>query len=90
MKKITIVLATFSLSLLSTVAFAAEDADQAALQGPSEGGVSEYNFEDDSIEGELLAPEGENMGNRPFAGHPSLITIRANFVREMEQMAHDL
>ncbi len=40
MKKITIVLATFGLSLFSTVVFA-EDADQAALQGPSEGGVSE-------------------------------------------------
>lgn len=48
------------------------------------------DFEDNTVEGELVKPEGGYMVNRARAKFNSLITIRSHFVREMFQNARKL
>ncbi len=65
------------------------DADEAARVGRS-GGVTVYNFDDDSIEGEVLSPEGANIHSRGRIKHASLLDIRPHFIRELIRLALDL
>lgn len=66
-----------------------QDADEAARVG-TVGGVTVYDFEDDSVEGELLSPEGANLTARGRAKHASLIEIRPHFIPELIRMSYDL
>ncbi len=55
---------------------------------PSGGGVSYkqktvYDFDDDTVEGDLVRPDGELVDSRRGAKHSSLIKIRENFIPEM-------
>jgi len=71
------------------VATTDEDADEAARVGKV-GGVTVYDFEDDSVEGELLSPEGANISSRGRAKHASLIKIRPHFIPEMIRLTLDV
>ena len=65
------------------------------LQDPNDPGVvyrkkTEYDFEDDVVEGSFVRPEGEYLDARRRARHSSLIRIRENFVPEMLKSAEDI
>jgi hypothetical protein len=63
-----------------------------ALAQPKEGTakVKVYDFSGDTIEGDLVKPEGSTVDARDFAKHSSLITIRTNFIPEIIKSAEDL
>ena len=78
-------------ALLSTAAPTHEirDADAAAYQGTS-GGVRYYDFDDDSVEGELLSAEGLNVMSRRGTRHASMIDIRSHFTWELHRLSLDI
>jgi hypothetical protein len=62
------------------------DADAAAYQGTT-AGVRYYDFDDDSVEGELLSADGVNVLARRGARHASMIDIRSHFIYELHRIA---
>jgi hypothetical protein len=52
--------------------------------------VKVYDFSGDTIEGDLVKPEGSTVDARDFAKHSSLITIRKDFIKEIIKSAEDL
>ncbi len=52
--------------------------------------VKVYDFSGDTIEGDLIRPEGTTVDARDFAKHSSLIRIRTNFIPEIIKSAEDL
>ena len=62
-------------------------------KGGDKGGGSKvkvYDFSGDTIEGDLIRPEGTTVDARDFAKHASLIRIRTNFIPEIIKSAEDL
>lgn len=49
-----------------------------------------YDFSGDTIEGDLVKPEGSTVDARDFAKHSSLINIRKHFIPEIIKSAEDL
>ena len=49
-----------------------------------------YDFTGDTIEGDLIKPEGSTVDARDFAKHSSLIRIRKDFIPEIIKSAEDL
>lgn len=54
------------------------------------GKVKVYDFSGDTIEGDLIRPEGTTVDARDFAKHSSLIRIRKEFIQEIIKSAEDL
>jgi hypothetical protein len=54
------------------------------------GKVKTYDFSGDTIEGDLIKPEGSNVDVRDFGKHSSLIRIRKDFIPEIIKSAEDL
>jgi hypothetical protein len=52
--------------------------------------VKVYDFSGDTIEGDLIRPEGSTIDARDFAKHASLINIRKDFIPEIIKSAEDL
>ena len=52
--------------------------------------VKTYDFSGDTIDGELLRPDGDVVDTRKFANHTSLIRIRRDFIKEILKSAEDL
>lgn len=52
--------------------------------------VKTYDFSGDTIDGDLLKPDGDVVDTRVFASHSSLIRIRKDFVKEILKSAEDL
>jgi len=72
-----------------------EDADEAEVETTGEGGVlykkkTEYDFEDDTITGDLTKPDGEFLSSRERTRHRSLIKIRENFKPEILRSVNEL
>ena len=84
MRKLVIMFAV--LGLASTAY--AQKKDAAAPAG--NGKVKVYDFSGDTIEGDLIKPEGSTVDARDFAKHSSLITIRTHFIPEIIKSAEDL
>ena len=81
MRKLVIIC---SVLALSTAAYA---------QKKGAGGdakVKVYDFSGDTIEGDLVKPEGSTVDARDFAKHSSLIRIRKDFIPEIIKSAEDL
>jgi hypothetical protein len=72
----------FTLSFAGT-ALAQKKDDKAAK-------VKVYDFSGDTIEGDLIKPEGSSVDARDFAKHSSLIRIRKDFIAEILKSAEDL
>ncbi len=101
MKKLII-----GFALFGTVAFvgagralaadnAAGGGDQAAAAGGDDGNTqykakTVYDFEDDTVEGDLQRPDGENVTANAKAQHSSLIEIRKDFIPEMLKTLEDI
>ncbi len=80
-----LILATASLLLVAGTA-AAQPADK----GGGNAKVKVYDFSGDTIEGDLVKPEGSTVDARDFAKHSSLINIRKDFIPEIIKSAEDL
>ena len=52
--------------------------------------VKTYDFSGDTIDGDLLRPDGDVVDTRNFASHSSLIRIRTDFIKEILKSAEDL
>ena len=49
-----------------------------------------YDFEDDTVEGDLQRPDGELVSSQKKAQHSSLIEIRKDFIPEMLKSLEDV
>jgi hypothetical protein len=91
MRKLALVIS--SLALLTSIALA-DDKKPAPAGGDKGGGgggkVKVYDFSGDTIEGDLVKPEGSTVDARDFAKHSSLIKIRTTFLPEILKSAEDL
>jgi hypothetical protein len=76
------------VTLFAGVAVAQPKKD--AKDGGGTGKVKVYDFSGDTIEGDLIKPEGSTVDARDFAKHASLIRIRKNFIPEIIKSAEDL
>lgn len=78
------------LALVGTAA--ADDKKGAPAKGGGDAGgkVKVYDFSGDTIEGDLIKPEGSTVDARDFAKHSSLIRIRKDFIPEIIKSAEDL
>ena len=88
MRKTIVVIA----SLLLFVGVAAAQPKAGGNNKDSGGGgkVKVYDFSGDTIEGDLIKPEGSTVDARDFAKHSSLINIRKDFIPEIVKSAEDL
>ena len=90
MKKMIGVLAV----LLFAGAVNAQPAPKGGGGGGDKGGgggkVKVYDFSGDTIEGDLIKPEGTTVDAIDFAKHSSLIRIRKDFIAEILKSAEDL
>ncbi|HEU0033614.1 MAG TPA: hypothetical protein VFQ53_23455 [Kofleriaceae bacterium] len=82
-------IALFALVLVGGVA-AAQPAKGGGNANAGNGKVKVYDFSGDTIEGDLIKPEGSTVDARDFAKHSSLIKIRTNFIPEILKSAEDL
>ena len=73
---------------LSTIAFAQKKEAKGGEGG--NGKVKVYDFSGDTIEGDLIKPEGSTVDARDFAKHSSLIRIRKDFIPEIIKSADDI
>ena len=82
MRQLCIALA--SIALLAGTALAQPKKDGGTAK------VKVYDFSGDTIEGDLVKPEGSTVDARDFAKHSSLIRIRQHFIPEIIKSAEDL
>jgi hypothetical protein len=84
----------FALAGFMTLGSAAQaqpaDKKPAGDKGGSTPKVKVYDFSGDTIEGDLIRPEGTTVDARDFAKHSSLIRIRKDFIPEIIKSAEDL
>ena len=81
-------LSAFALvTMMALVGTAAADPKKGAA---ADNKVKVYDFSGDTIEGDLVKPEGTDLNVRDFAKHSSLIKIRKDFVQEIIKSAEDL
>ena len=66
-----------------------QDADEAAHKG-NEGTTRIYEFDNDRVEGENLAPDGTILMQRAPTNFTSLIDIRPHFMAELVRLANDV
>ena len=73
--------------------------DEKAVGGAAAGGddanttykaKTVYDFEDDTVEGDLQRPDGELVSAQKKAEHSSLIEIRKDFIPEMLKTLEDI
>jgi hypothetical protein len=85
-----------TLAAAPTTVFAQDKAAPAAAAG---GGGDDnvqykaktvYDFEDDTVEGDLQRPDGELVSSQKKAQHSSLIEIRKDFIPEMLKSLEDV
>lgn len=68
----------------------AQEAKKGADKGGAPPKVKVFDFSGDTIEGDLIKPEGTTVDARDFAKHSSLIRIRKDFIQEIIKSAEDL
>jgi hypothetical protein len=88
MRKLAFIL--LSLAMLTGIAAADDKKPAPAAADKGNGKVKTYDFSGDTIEGDLVKPEGSTVDARDFAKHSSLITIRKDFIPEIIKSAEDL
>ena len=97
MKLILATLLSVSLLGATSAALAADEAAGAAA--PAGGGddgnttykaKTVYDFEDDTVEGDLQRPDGELVDSMRKVKHSSLIEIRKDFIPEMLKSLEDI
>jgi hypothetical protein len=92
-----VLFATLGLAGVSGRAFAEEEAAAGAAK-PAAGGEETtqykaktvYDFDDDTVEGDLQRPDGELVNSLGKTQHSSLIEIRRDFIPEMLKSLEDV
>lgn len=79
-----------SALLLSFGSALAQDEGDRGGGDKGNGKVKVYDFDGDTIDGDLVKPEGSTVDARDFGNHASLIRIRKNFIPEIIKSAEDL
>lgn len=87
MRNLVRLVAFSSLILATGVAFAQPKGGGA---NAGAGKTKVYDFSADTIEGDLVKPDGADVNVRDFAKHSSLIKIRKDFIPEIIKSAEDL
>ena len=85
--------ALFAIRIVLAASLLALFASPAIAQPKDKGSapkVKVYDFSGDTIEGDLIKPEGSQVDARDFAKHSSLIKIRKEFIAEILKSAEDL
>lgn len=72
---------------LSAVAFAQDKGGEGNVRYNK---TTSYDFEDDTIEGDLTKPDGEYVEARKKVKHSNLIKIREDFKEEVMQSVGEL
>ena len=97
MKRLIIGIAALGLMGTSGLALAQDKAAAGggAAAAPAEENVqykakTVYDFEDDTVEGDLQRPDGELVSSQKKAEHSSLIEIRKDFIPEMLKSLEDV
>ena len=85
MRKLLLLIALVTMAGVAS----ADDKGKGGDKG-SNGKVKVYDFSGDTIEGDLIKPEGSTVDARDFAKHSSLIRIRKDFIPEIIKSAEDL
>ena len=78
------------LAIVSLAGIAAADDKKGGGGGGGNAKVKTYDFSGDTIEGDLVKPEGSTVDARDFAKHSSLIDVRKDFIPEIIKSAEDL
>ena len=91
----SLLLALMAVTVVAPGALAQDAPEDGTIVDPNDPSVvykkkTEYDFEDDVVEGSFVRPEGEYLDARRSARHSSLIRIRENFVPEMLRSAEDI
>ena len=85
-----------TLAAAPSTVFAQDKAVPAAAAGGGDGdnvqykAKTVYDFEDDTVEGDLQRPDGELVSSQKKAQHSSLIEIRKDFIPEMLKSLEDV
>ena len=85
-----------ALAAAPRLAFAEDKAAPAAAAAPAGDdnvqykAKTVYDFEDDTVEGDLQRPDGELVSSQKKAEHSSLIEIRKDFIPEMLKSLEDV
>jgi len=83
MRKLATVVTALGLAFdLASTAFAQKQGEKPK--------VKVYDFSGDTIEGDLIKPEGEAVDARDITAFSSLIRIRKDFIAEIIKAAEDL
>ena len=82
-----LVLVAFTAPIGAPVALAQPRGKPPADKAPK---VKVYDFSGDTIEGDLIRPEGTTVDARDFSKHSSLIRIRKDFIDAILKSAEDL
>ena len=83
-------LVAFTLVMFVGIGVAIADDKKKGGDAGGGGKVKVYDFSGDTIEGDLIKPEGSTVDARDFAKHSSLIRVRTNFIPEILKSAEDL
>jgi hypothetical protein len=84
------ILGLLVLAVVIVVVGSASPARADDKKGGDASKVKVYDFSGDTIEGDLIKPEGTTVDARDFAKHSSLISIRKDFIPEIIKSAEDL
>ena len=84
------ILGSIALAVVLVAGVSSAQAQPADKNKPAAGKVKVYDFSGDTIEGDLIRPEGTTVDARDFAKHSSLIRIRKDFIPEIIKSAEDL
>jgi hypothetical protein len=84
------VFASIVAALLVSVSIPMAHAQDANANQGNNQKVKSYDFSGDTIDGDLLRPDGDVVDTRTFASHSSLIRIRKDFIKEILKSAEDL
>ena len=76
--------------LVVVTAFLVLTSSPAGAQNKGKPKEKTYDFSGDTIDGDLVKPDGEFVDARKFASHDSLIKVRRDFIREILKSAEDL
>jgi hypothetical protein len=99
MQRLIIGFALIALVGASRSAFADDKAAGGGAAAADKGGGDDnvqykaktvYDFEDDTVEGDLQRPDGELVSSQKKAEHSSLIEIRKDFIPEMLKSLEDV
>ena len=88
MRKLVVILSLVGLTGIASADDKKAPPPPAADKG--NGKVKVYDFTADSIEGDLVKPDGIGVNVTDFSKHGSLIKIRTNFIPEIVKSAEDL